>query len=61
MASGAPDRAVAFDRRTNLSLDHLAFAVADRAGLDALYELVATWAGVVVEFAPELSGTTSRF
>jgi hypothetical protein len=58
MASGAPDRAVAFDRRTNLSLDHLAFAVADRAGLDALY---ATWAGVVVEFAPELSGTTSRF
>lgn len=52
----APDRAVAFDRRTNVGLHHLAFAVADRAGLDPLYERVASWPGVVVEFAPELSG-----
>jgi catechol 2,3-dioxygenase-like lactoylglutathione lyase family enzyme len=52
----APDQAVAFDRRTNVGLHHLAFAVADRAGLDALYERVASWPGVVVEFAPELSG-----
>src|SRR5712675_2744078 len=51
-----PDRAVAFDRRANVGLHHLALAVADRAGLDALYERVAKWAGVVVEFAPELSG-----
>jgi catechol 2,3-dioxygenase-like lactoylglutathione lyase family enzyme len=33
----APDRAVAFDRRTNVGLHHLALAVADRTGLDALY------------------------
>ena len=52
----APDRAVAFNRRANIGLHHLAFAVADRAGLDALYERVAAWPGVVVEFAPELNG-----
>ena len=52
----APDHAVAFDRRTNVGLHHLALAVADRTGLDALYERVASWPGVVVEFAPELSG-----
>jgi catechol 2,3-dioxygenase-like lactoylglutathione lyase family enzyme len=52
----APDRAVAFDRRANVGLHHLALAVADRAGLDALYERVAKWPGVVVEFAPEPSG-----
>ena len=39
----APDQAVAFDRRTNVGLHHLALAVADRAGLDALYERVAGW------------------
>ena len=37
----APDHAVAFDRRTNVGLHHLALAVADRAGLDALYVRVA--------------------
>jgi catechol 2,3-dioxygenase-like lactoylglutathione lyase family enzyme/phenylpyruvate tautomerase PptA (4-oxalocrotonate tautomerase family) len=52
----APDRAVAFDRRTNVGLHHLALAVADRVGLDALYERVASWSGVVVEFAPQPSG-----
>jgi catechol 2,3-dioxygenase-like lactoylglutathione lyase family enzyme len=51
-----PDQAVAFDRRANVGLHHLALAVADRAGLDALHERVASWPGVVVEFAPELSG-----
>ncbi|HLZ65532.1 MAG TPA: VOC family protein [Aliidongia sp.] len=52
----APDRAVAFDRRANVGLHHLAFAVAERAGFDALHERVAKWPGVVVEFAPELLG-----
>lgn len=52
----APDRAVAFDRRANVGLHHLAFAVADRSGLDALHARIAKWPGVVVEFAPELSG-----
>ena len=51
-----PDRAVAFDRRANVGLHHLALAVADRAGLDALRQRVAQWPGVVVEFAPALSG-----
>ena len=32
-----PDQAVAFDRRTNVGLHHLALAVADQAGLGALY------------------------
>jgi catechol 2,3-dioxygenase-like lactoylglutathione lyase family enzyme len=51
-----PDQAVAFDRRTNVGLHHLALTVADRAGLDALHKRLASWSGVVVEFAPELSG-----
>jgi catechol 2,3-dioxygenase-like lactoylglutathione lyase family enzyme len=52
----APDRAVAFDRRANVGLHHLALAVADRAGLDGLHARVANWPGVVVEFSPVLSG-----
>lgn len=35
---------------------HLAVAVVDRAGLDALYERVSNWPGVIVEFSPQLSG-----
>jgi catechol 2,3-dioxygenase-like lactoylglutathione lyase family enzyme len=45
----APERAVAFDRRTNVGLHHLAFSVADRAGLDALYERVARAFSFVLE------------
>jgi catechol 2,3-dioxygenase-like lactoylglutathione lyase family enzyme len=52
----APDKAVGFDRRANVGLHHLALAVADRAGLDALFERVVSWPGVIVEFAPEPSG-----
>ncbi len=52
----SPDVATAFDRRANVGLHHLALAVADRAGLDALYQRVSTWPDVVVEFAPQLSG-----
>jgi hypothetical protein len=37
-------------------LHHLALALADRAGLDTLYERLASWPGVFVEFAPEFSG-----
>ena len=33
----APDQAVVFDRRANVVLHHLALAVADQAGLGALY------------------------
>ena len=49
----APRNAVAFDRRANIGLHHLALAVVDRAGLDALYERLSNWPGVIVEFAPE--------
>jgi hypothetical protein len=49
--------AVAFDRRANVGLHHLALAVADRAGLDALYQRASGWPDVVVEFAPQLSGS----
>jgi catechol 2,3-dioxygenase-like lactoylglutathione lyase family enzyme len=52
----APDQAIPFDRRANVGLHHLALAVTDRAGLDALYQRVAQWPDVVVECAPELSG-----
>lgn len=52
----SPERAIAFDRRANVGLHHLALAVADRAGLDALYERVSKWPDVVVEFGPELLG-----
>jgi hypothetical protein len=44
----APDQAVAFDRSTNVGLHHLALAVADRVGLDALYERVASWPGMAI-------------
>ena len=52
----SPDEAIAFDRRANVGLHHLAIAVVDRTGLDALYQRVSNWPGVVVEFGPQLSG-----
>jgi len=52
----SPDEAIAFNRRANVGLHHLALAVADRARLDALYQRVSTWPGVIVEFGPQLSG-----
>jgi catechol 2,3-dioxygenase-like lactoylglutathione lyase family enzyme len=47
---------VPFGRQFTVGLHHLALAVADRVGLDAVYERVAGWPGVAVEFAPEPSG-----
>src|ERR1700759_4172605 len=44
----APGRGGAFDRCANVGLHHLACAVADRAGLEALHQRVAGWPGVVV-------------
>jgi catechol 2,3-dioxygenase-like lactoylglutathione lyase family enzyme len=52
----APERAVAFDRRANVGLHHLALAVVDRPRLDALHARVSNWPGVVSEFAPAISG-----
>jgi catechol 2,3-dioxygenase-like lactoylglutathione lyase family enzyme len=52
----SPGNAVPFDRRANIGLHHLAFAVIDRTVLDALYKRVSNWPGVIVEFGPEPSG-----
>jgi catechol 2,3-dioxygenase-like lactoylglutathione lyase family enzyme len=52
----SPERAIAFDRRANVGLHHLALAVAGRPGLDALYRRVSQWPGVDTEFAPQVSG-----
>jgi catechol 2,3-dioxygenase-like lactoylglutathione lyase family enzyme len=52
----SPDTAIAFDRRANVGLHHLAIAVVDRAGLEALYQRVSNWPGVAVEFGPQVSG-----
>ncbi|HEY4940690.1 MAG TPA: VOC family protein [Rhizomicrobium sp.] len=47
-----PTSAVAFDRRRNIGLHHLAFAVADEAALQATFERVSQHPGVVIEFGP---------
>lgn len=51
-----PATAVAFDRRKNVGLHHVALRVPSREALDALHAQVAAWPGVVVEFGPQLSG-----
>jgi catechol 2,3-dioxygenase-like lactoylglutathione lyase family enzyme len=48
-----PANAVAFDRKTNIGLHHLALAVPDEAALAAVYERVRNHRDVTVEFAPE--------
>jgi catechol 2,3-dioxygenase-like lactoylglutathione lyase family enzyme len=55
-----PNRAVAFDRRANVGLHHLALAVVDRASLEALYERISQWPGVIVEFGPQTSGRGAK-
>jgi catechol 2,3-dioxygenase-like lactoylglutathione lyase family enzyme len=57
-----PQNAVAFNRKTNIGLHHLALAVADEAALARVYERVRNHPGVVVEFTPEpvRAGSTTR-
>ncbi|MEM6296352.1 MAG: VOC family protein [Myxococcota bacterium] len=50
-----PDTAVAFDRKKNVGLHHLALSVTSFEALDALHERLAAMPGVRIEFAPELS------
>jgi catechol 2,3-dioxygenase-like lactoylglutathione lyase family enzyme len=47
-----PAESVAFDRRTNVGLHHLALKVADRAALDRAFTRMTAHPGVTVEFAP---------
>ena len=48
-----PDNAVAFDRRNNIGLHHVALLVDSQAALDELHTRLAATAGVSIEFAPE--------
>ena len=45
-----------FDRHAHVGLHHVAFAVPDEAALTQLFDQIAAWPGVQVEFAPEPSG-----
>lgn len=47
-----PASAVAFDRRRNIGLHHLALGVADAAALELVHQRIRDWPGVAIEFAP---------
>jgi lactoylglutathione lyase len=51
-----PANAVAFDRKNNVGLHHLAITVKSREALDVLYERFLAFDGVDIEFAPEPNG-----
>jgi len=51
------DTYIAFDRRNNIGLHHLALKVPSREILSDLHGRIASWPGVVIEFAPQLSGS----
>ena len=56
-----PANAVAFDRKNNIGLHHVAMTVADGGALDRLYHALDTTQGVDIEFAPEpLMGGPTR-
>lgn len=47
---------VAFDRKSNVGLHHLAFKVESADALAEIFHRVSTWPGTRVEFVPELLG-----
>lgn len=51
-----PENAIAFDRKNNVGLHHLALTVKSLAALDVLYERFLEHDGVVIEFSPEPNG-----
>lgn len=51
-----PDNAIAFDRKNNVGLHHLALTVKSLEALDVLYERFLQHEGVVIEFSPEPNG-----
>jgi lactoylglutathione lyase len=56
-----PQSAIAFDRKQNVGLHHLAFNLESFAALDALYAVLRMEPDVVIEFSPELlSGGPAR-
>ena len=50
------DKLVAFDRKTNVGLHHLALRVGSEEALNDIFARVSAWPGVVAEFAPENLG-----
>ncbi len=51
-----PETAVAFNRKTNVGLHHLAISVRSREALDVLHDRFVKAGNVVIEFAPEPNG-----
>lgn len=51
-----PDKAVAFNRKRNVGLHHLAISVSRFEALDVLHARFLEADGVVIEFSPELNG-----
>lgn len=51
------DDATPFDRRVNVGLHHFALRVASEAELEAIFQKMAAFPGVVVDFAPEPLGS----
>lgn len=51
-----PAQHIAFDRRANVGLHHLALKVESSEALDVAFSRIRTWPGVQVEFGPEFSG-----
>lgn len=47
-----PSTAIAFDRRGNIGLHHLALGVADETALDTVFDRVRSHPGVAIEFPP---------
>ncbi len=47
-----PSAALAFDRRGNIGLHHLALGVADEAALETVFDRVRSHPGVTIEFVP---------
>ena len=51
-----PETAVAFNRKNNVGLHHLAITMRDLTALHALHESLKNYPGVIIEFGPEFLG-----
>lgn len=51
-----PSKNIAFDRKNNVGLHHLAFSIASLDDLNVLYERCKKTDGVIIEFSPEPNG-----
>jgi catechol 2,3-dioxygenase-like lactoylglutathione lyase family enzyme len=60
--AGDPLTARAFDRRANIGLHHLSLAVPDDAALEAMWDKVKLYSGVVIDSPPGpiRAGSTTR-